>query len=288
MESARKDILVKGRFNAWDAKDWAFLALAIILLTSGLFFFFHADFREIALYPLLGSIPFVIIVLLRILFWGRFHITRNEVVWKIVVGPMRSVSFDNIGFAGFELKNEEPVWVLTNKAGKKIRRFKECRPVKAAGAAILYFRYMDLVPELVFNAWEPLTKGKRTYEDVKRTIFYNGRSIQSDTGAIVLYDNKLLFIPTSIEAPAPEAYDPMLEDAGLCRSGNIYHPDSNIMTHTLIEAILEANFPVAIREGYLQKIIAENGACLLKDPKRNGKVWEWSAGNGIQMKIERP
>jgi hypothetical protein len=287
LETTRKDILVKGRFNAWDAKDWAFLSLAILLPVSGLFFLYHPDFREIAIYPLLGAIPFVLIVLLRVLFWGRFHITRNEIVWKIIVGPLRSVSFDQVGFSGFELKNEEPVWVVTDKNGKKIRRFKECKPVQAAGAAILYFRYMDLLPEMVFNLWEPLSKGKRTYEGAKRTTFYNGRSIQTDTGAIVLYENKLMFIPTSVQAPAPEAYDPMLEDAGLLRSGNIYHPDGNIMTHTLMEAILEANLPMAIRDGYLQKIMADNDACLLIDPKRTGKTWDWAAGNGIQIKIER-
>src|SRR5690606_28100589 len=140
LDTIRKDILVKGRFNTWDAKDWAFLLLAIILPGSGLFFLTSPDLREIAIYPLLGSIPFVLIVLLRILFRGSFHVTRDAMVWKIVVGPLRSCSFDTIGFSGFELNKDKPVWLLTNKSGKKIRRFKECKPIHAAGAGILYFR----------------------------------------------------------------------------------------------------------------------------------------------------
>lgn len=288
LETLRKDILVKGRFNTWDAKDWAFLSLAIVLPGLGLFFLSSPDLREIAIYPLLGCIPFVVVVLIRILFLGRFHITRSAVVWKMLIGPLRTASFDTIGFSGFELKNEMPVWLLTNKQGKKIRRFKECKPATAAGAAILYFRYMNELPELVFNLWTPLTKGKRTYENVQRVIRHHGRLVREDVGFIVLYENRLMFIPTIIKQENAAADQVLLEGAGLCNDSLVYHPDPNILTHTLVEAILEANLPLAIRDDYMQRIISENGGCLITEPLRTGKVWEWAHINGLHMRIERP
>jgi hypothetical protein len=287
LETTDKDILVKARFNAWDAKDAAFLLLSFILLGSGLFFFSSPDLKDISYYPLIGSIPFIIVVLFRILFLGNLHISKNDIYWKTLVGPQRSFSLNDIGFCGFDPKSDEPVLLLTNHEGKKVRRFKEIKPVNAAGAMILYFRYMNQLPALVFELWKPLTKGKRTYEGVSRITRIDGDVVKEEIGFIVLYDNKLMYIPTEPTKPLKAELEQRLKKAGVLADAAAYPPSKHILTHTLVEAVLEANMPLAIRNEHLNNIVRENGGCLITDPARNGKTWQWF-NEGVELKIQRP
>lgn len=287
MEKKDKDILVRARFNAWDAKDVAFLILSIILLGSGVFFLTSPDLIEISYYPLIGAIPFVLVVIFRILFLGKLHISKSDIYWKTLIGPQRSFPLNDLGFCGFDPKNDNPVLLLTNHQGKKVRRFKEVKPVTAASAIILYFRYMNQLPELVFEFWKPLTKGKRTYEGAKRIIRIDGDVVKEETGFIVLYENKLMYIPTEATKPLKSELEQRLKKAGVLADTEAYPPSPYVMTHTLVEAILEANLPLAIRNEHLANIVSENGGCLLSDPTRNGKTWQWF-NEGVELKIQRP
>lgn len=287
MDTTRKDILVKGRFNAWDSKDWAFLTLSIVLLGSGLFFLTSPDLIDISYYPLIGAIPFALVVLIRILFLGNLHITRTTIVWKTLVGPQRTYAFSDLGSCDFDPKTDHPVLLITNKLGKKIRRFKENKPTEAAGAIVLFYRYKNILPELVFELWKPLSKGKRTYEGVTRIIRIDGDIQREESGFIVLYENKLLYIPTKSDKPLRPDIAGRLQKSGAMSTKVIYTPSPFVLTHTLIEALLEANLPLAIRNELIQQMVDENGGCILTEPARTGKTWQWFS-EGVELKIQRP
>jgi hypothetical protein len=286
-KSLKKEILVKGKFNTWDAKDWVFLFLGIGFLASGIFLFTQLEYRDIFYYPLLASVPFLLVISIRIALLGDFHVTHNTLVWKTLAGSTKVVNWEDIGFVGFERKSTKAVLVTTRTNGKKLRRFHESKPLAAAGAAVLYYRYMDILPELVFNLWEPLTKGKRTYLEVNRIIKIDGHIVQQDTGSMVLFESKLLYIPTEVKHAISVETRNKLQFSKILPAKISYPADSAIPTHSIVESLLEANLPVAIRDTYIDQLVAENGGCLLRNTTHSGKRWQWFQ-EGIEIQIDRP
>lgn len=287
MEISRKDIIVKGRYNVWDLKDWLSIILFIVFLAVGLFLLSSPDLRLYSYYPLGASFLILIYIIFRIAFLGNFHVSRQNIVWKTSYSSIESVSFDHIGDMQLEYNPVgKAIWLVKNKSGQKIKKFRSLSPVSAAGAALLYFRYKDLLPEIVFNTWKPLTKGKRTYEEVDCKIKIDGSTVHEAKGSIVLYENKLLYIPTENIQAISEIEAPRVRKANFLPEFIKYLPDRNTKTHTLIEAILESNFPTAIRDAYIQKIVNENGGNIFVDITRTGKQWQ-TYNEGVEVIITR-
>lgn len=287
MEITRKDIIVKGRYNVWDLKDWLSIILFIVFLAVGLFLLTSPDLRQYSYYPIGVSFLILIYIAFRIAFLGNFQVSRQNIVWKTSYSSIKSVSFDHIGDMHFEYSPVgKAIWLLKSNSGQKIKKFRSLSPVHAAGAAILFFRYRDLLPEIVFNTWKPLTKGKRTYEEVDYKLKIDGSIIQEAKGSIVLYENKLLFIPTEILQPLSELEAERVRKANFIPDHIKYPSDRNIKTHTLIEAIIESNFPMAIRDAYIQKIVNENGGNIFVDIIRTGKQWQ-TYNEGVEVIINR-
>jgi len=288
LETIRKDILVKGRFNVWNIKDWAFIVLAITLLAVGIFLLSSPDLRTYSYYPLIGAVPFIVILAIRIMLLGNFQITKHNIVWKTLVSSIRTYSFDNIGYMSFEYnKSGQASWLVNNTQGKKVRRFNSLSPVHAAGAAILFFRYKDILPEVVFNLWNPMSKGRRTYENVAYRLKIDGSLAQDATGSIVLFENKLLYIPSDTGGELSAAESERIRKAGFIPEHMTYPADGNIKTHTLIEALLESNLPTAIRDSYIHRIVNENGGHIFSEMNRTGKQWQ-TFNEGVEVIIVRP
>lgn len=288
MEITRKDIIVKGRYNVWDLKDWLVIILFITLLALGLFFLTSPELRKYGYYPLGFSLLSLVFIILRVIFLGNFHVSRFNIVWKTMVGSIHSVAFDQIGDMNFVYSTTgRAAWIVNNKQGKRIKKFRTVSPLPAAGAAILFFRYKDLLPEMVFNLWKPVTKGKRTYEQVDFKLKIDGTLAHEAKGSIVLYESKLLYIPTHQQQTLSEPELLRIKKAGFVPEFSIYPADGNIKTHTLIEALLESNLPTAIRDAYIQKIVNENGGNIFTDMTRTGKQWQ-TYNEGVEVLIIRP
>lgn len=287
MELSRKDIIVKGRYNVWDLKDWLSIILFIVFLAVGLFLLTSPDLRKYSYYPIGASFLILLYIGFRIAFLGNFHVSRQSIVWKTTYSSIESIALDNVGDMQLEYNPAgKALWLVKNKAGQKLKKFRSLSPVPAAGAAILFFRYKDLLPEIVFNLWKPLTKGKRTYEEVDCKIKIDGSLIQEAKGSIVLYENKLLYIPTHHLQTISEMEAARVRKANFLPEYIKYHPDKNIKTHSLIEAILESNLPIAIRDAYIQKIVNENGGNIFVDITRTGKQWQ-TYREGVEVIISR-
>lgn len=287
MEINRKDIIVKGRYNVWDLKDWLSIILFLVIIAIGLFLLTSPDLRKYSYYPLGGGLLILAYILFRIAFLGNFQVSRQNIVWKTSYSSIESLAFDKIGSMHLEYNAVgKAFWHVLNHSGQKIKKFRSISPVPAAGAAILFFRYKDLLPEIVFNIWKPLSKGKRTYEEVNYKVKIDGSTVQEAKGSIVLYENKLLFIPTAVEQELTESARMRVLKAQLIPDHIKYAPDANIKTHTMIEAIIESNFPIAIRDAYIQKIVNENGGNIFVDITRTGKQWQ-TYNEGVEIIITR-
>jgi hypothetical protein len=286
-QSLKKEILVRGSFNTWDAKDAAFLVLGIGFLVAGIYLYTLPQYRDICYYALLASLPFIIVVFIRTALLGQFQVTHQQLLWKTLIGAQKACNWDDIGFAGFEFKGKKKFLVTLRNNGKKLRRFHEIKPLSAAGSAVLYYRYMDVLPELVFNLWEPQQKGKRTYLQVNRTIKIDGHIVQKDAGSMVLFESKILYIPTLVEDNISNETRSKLQYIKILPPKIAYPPDADVPTHSLVESLLEANLPMAIRDGYIDQLVAENGGCLLRNYYHSGKKWQW-LHEGVEVLMERP
>lgn len=288
MENTRKDIIVRGRYNVWDIKDWLIIVLFIALLALGLFLLTSVDLQKYSYYPLGAALLASAYIIIRVIFLGNFHVSRFNIVWKTTAGSIHSVAFDQIGDTNFEYSAKgHAAWLINNKQGKRLKKLRSVSPLPAAGAAILFFRYKDLLPEVVFNLWKPTTKGKRTYEQVDFKLKIDGTLAHEAKGAIVLYENKLLYIPTQHLQTLSEPELSRIRKAGFIPDFSIYPADGNIKTHTIIEAILESNLPTAIRDAYIQKIVNENGGNIFVEMTRTGKQWQ-TYNEGVEVIIIRP
>lgn len=288
MENTRKDIIVKGRYNVWNIKDFLFILIFVALLAIGLFLITSVDLQKFSYYPLGASAIILFYIISRIMLLGNFQLSRFNIIWKTSVGSIQTMGIENIGSMDLEYNSQgKASWLLKNHQNKKIKRFRSLSPVISAGAAILFFRYKDVLPEVVFNIWKPLTKGKRTYEEVDYQLKIDGTLAYNAKGAIVLYENKLLFIPTSVTNTLSDPEIVRIRKAGFSPEFIKYSYDNNIKNHTIIEALLDSNLPQPIRDSYIQKIVNDNGGNIFADITRNGKQWQ-AFNEGVEIKITRP
>lgn len=287
MENTRKDTIVKGRYNTWDLKDFLFILIFIALLGIGLFLFTSVDLQKYSYYPLGTSFLVLIYIITRILFLGNFQVSRFNIVWKSAIGSIHTLAIENIGSMELEYnKHGKASWVLKDHQNKKIKRFRSISPISAAGAAIIFFRYKDVLPEIVLNTWKPLSKGKRTYEEVDYQLKIDGSLAYKAKGSIVLYENKLLFIPTNISNALSEPEIDRIRKAGFSPEFIKYTYDGNIKNHTIIEAILNCNLPQPIRDSYIQKVVNDNGGNIFVNITKSGKQWQ-SYNEGVEILITR-
>lgn len=287
MENTRKDTIVKGRYNIWEFKDFLFILIFIALLGIGVFLVTSADLQKFSYYPLGVSLIVLVYIILRIMFLGNFQVSRFNIVWKSAIGSIHTMGIDNIGSMELEYKHQgKASWLIKNLNNKKIKRFRSISPIPGAGAAILFFRYKDILPEVVFNIWKPLTKGKRTYEQVDYKLKIDGTLAYDAKGTIILYENKLIFIPTSTSNTLSEPEMNRVKKAGFSPEYVKYTSDENIKTHTLIEALLDSNLPQPIRDSYIHKIVFENGGNIFADIAKNGKQWQ-TYSEGVEIIITR-
>lgn len=287
MENTRKDTIVKGRYNTWDLKDFLFILIFIALLGIGLFLFTSVDLQKYSYYPLGTSFLVLIYIITRILFLGNFQVSRFNIVWKSAIGSIHTLAIENIGSMELEYnKHGKASWILKDHQNKKIKRFRSISPISAAGAAIIFFRYKDVLPEIVLNTWKPLSKGKRTYEEVDYQLKIDGSLAYKAKGSIVLYENKLLFIPTNISNALSEPEIDRIRKAGFSPEFIKYTYDGNIKNHTIIEAILNCNLPQPIRDSYIQKVVNDNGGNIFVNITKSGKQWQ-SYNEGVEILITR-
>lgn len=287
MENTSKDIIVKGRYNVWGLKDFLFIIIFIVLLALGLFLFSSVDLKKFSYYPLGASLLAFIYIIIRFMFLGNFQVSRFSIIWKTSIGSIQTLGIDKVGEMALEYNNPgKASLLLKNHENKKIKRFRSISPVTGAGAAILYFRYKDILPEVVFNIWKPLSKGKRTYEQVGYQLKIDGTIAYDATGAIVLYENKLLFIPTNVTNSLSDPEIERIRKAGFSPEFVKYTSDENIKTPTLIEALLDSSLPQPIRDSYIHKIAEENGGNIFADITRNGKQWQ-TYNEGVEIIITR-
>lgn len=287
MENTRKDTIVKGRYNTWDLKDFLFILIFIALLGIGLFLFTSVDLQKYSYYPLGTSFLVLIYIITRILFLGNFQVSRFNIVWKSAIGSIHTLAIENIGSMELEYnKHGKASWILKDHQNKKIKRFRSISRISAAGAAIIFFRYKDVLPEIVLNTWKPLSKGKRTYEEVDYQLKIDGSLAYKAKGSIVLYENKLLFIPTNISNALSEPEIDRIRKAGFSPEFIKYTYDGNIKNHTIIEAILNCNLPQPIRDSYIQKVVNDNGGNIFVNITKSGKQWQ-SYNEGVEILITR-
>lgn len=286
--STRKDIITKGRYNVWDIKDLLIIILFITFLGMGAFLFTSQELQQYSFYVLGAGLITLIYIIVRILFRGKFHVSRFNIVWKTTVGSMHSVAYDQIGNTYLEYSEKgNASWLIVDAQGKKTKKFRAISPLPSAGVGILYFRYKDILPEVVFDYWNAEKKGKRTYDLIHFKIKIEGTLVTESQGSIVLYDKRILFIPTSEAQSISEPEVSAIRKAGFSFDKGKFPPDSNIKTHTLIEATLESNLPEHIRDSYIERIAKDNGGQVFANMIRNGKQWQ-VFNEGVEILIERP
>ena len=281
------DILSKGRYNTWDLKDWLIILIFLTITALGAFLYTSAELKMYSFYLLGASLALFLFILIRFLFRGRFHVSKFNIVWKSTIGSLHSITFDKIGEMHLLDSNEGRVaWNILDLKGKKIKKLRAIAPVESAAIGILYFRYKDLLPEIVFNNWEPRKKGKRTYEAVSYQIKLDGNELYAIHGAIVLYEEKLLFIPTEKSNALSELEKTRIHTSELGQASGIYPEDPHIKTHTIIEAILESNLPTAIRDTYIQKVVEQVSGKIYYNMIKDNKSWH-QQNEGIEVVISR-
>lgn len=287
MENTRKDIIVKGRYNVWDLKDFLIILIFISFLAVGLFLLTSIDLQKFSYYPLGAAAILLIYIIARIMLLGNFQVSRFNIIWKTSAGSIKTMGIENVGNMELEYNSQgKASWLVKNSQNKKIKRFRSLSQVKEAGAAIIFFRYKDILPEIVFNIWKPLSKGKRTYEGVAYQLKIDGTIAYDATGSIVLYENKLLFIPTNVTNSLSDPEIERIRKAGYSPEYIKYTADENIKNHSIIEALLDSNLPQPIRDSYIQKIVNDNGGNIFTDISRNGKQWQ-TYNEGVEIIITR-
>lgn len=260
----------------------------MLLTAIGIFLFSSIDLQKYSYYPLGVALLLLIYIIYSVMSLGSYTVSQTSIIWKTLSGSIHTIQLENVG--DMELKYSKsgtPYWIVKNKEGKKIKQFKRVTPIQASGAAILFFRYKDVLPEIVLNIWKPNNKGKRTYEEVDYKLKIDGTLAINTKGSIVLYENKLLFIPSTLSQTLSSPEIARIQKAGFYTELTKYLPDFNIKTHSLIEAILESNLPTAIRDSYIQKLVNENGGFIFVDITRTGKQWQ-TYNEGVEVIIVRP
>ncbi len=287
MIQSRKDIIAKGRYNVWDIKDFLFVILCMTFLALGFFLLTSEELLKYSYYLFGAGLIIFLYLNFRLLRRGNFQVTRFSIVWKSMGGSLQSIAFDKIGAIDFEYSDKGAVsWHIKDLQRNTVKKFKAISPLISAGAGVLYLRYKDVLPEVVFNYWEAQKKGKRTYDEVDYQLRIEGTTVVQMKGALVLYDKRLLFIPTTEAQSMSEPEIKVVEEVGFILPESRYQPDGNIKTHTLIEAIIESNLPHNIRDSYLEKIAEENGGKIFANMNREGKQW-YTGQNGVEVVIAR-
>ncbi|MCO5232266.1 MAG: hypothetical protein LC105_10415 [Chitinophagales bacterium] len=288
MENISKDIIVRGRYNTWDTKNWLLILIFMLLTAIGIFLLSSIDLQKYSYYPLGAALLVLIYIIISVMMLGSFSLSNTSLIWKTINSSIHTIHLDQVGDMQLVYsKSGTPSWLLLNKQGKKIKRFSHISPIQASGAAILFFRYKDILPEIVLNIWNPNTKGKRTYEDVEYKLKIDGTLAIHTKGAIVLFENKLLFLPSSPLQTLSSPEIARIQKARFQTELAKYLPDYHIKTHSIIEAILESNLPSAIRDSYIQKTVNENGGFIFVDITRTGKQWQ-TYSEGVEIIIVRP
>lgn len=278
MSKTQKNIIAKGSYNSWSVIEWLSILLVFILAALSVFLFSSEDLRTYTLYPGIATLVLIAYVIVRLGILGTYYVSFEDILWKSNFGKIHTVAYDDLGDSKMEYPlKKKPKWILKNKNGGFIKKFRLLKSPVSAGASILVYRYKDFLPVSVFDYWKPLKRGKRTYQKTNLELKINHEVVHTASGSITLFADRLLFIPDGITQALDELSLKAVRQAGFFERTPIYTPDENIYTHTLVEAILENDFPPAIRDSYLQKICDDNGAQVFLNMKKDGKQWEISS-----------
>lgn len=287
MSVSRKDIIAKGRYNVWNMKDLALIILFAVLVTASVFLFKMEDFREYSYYVMGAAALVLLIEAVVISLKGSFHISRFSIVWKPIGGAMKSIAYDKLGGVALEYDAEgRASWVIQNQQAQVVKKFKNLSSAQSAGASILFFRYKDVLPEVVFNYWQAEKRGKRTYDELLYKLKIDGTVVAEMLGAAVFYDHRVLFLPTSVSETLSSPEIKVVEQADLLLPEGKYQPDRNIATHTLVEAVIESDLPAHIRDAYLEQIAQENGGRIFANMSKTGRQWQ-IFNEGVEVEITR-
>ncbi|MCO5248242.1 MAG: hypothetical protein M9887_04750 [Chitinophagales bacterium] len=285
--STQKKIIAKGRYNSWNTIEWLSIILIVVLIGLSVFLFSSEELRTHSIYPVIAALFLIIFIVIQYGLRGNFYISNTDILWKTNYGKIHTVLYEELGDNQLEYRsNNKTNWLLFNKEGKRIKKFRTIHSLTDAGASILLFRYKDFLPEIIFDYWTPNKKGKRTYQNIQLELKLNGELVFKTLGTITLYTDRLLFIPTQIIENINKFDIVSVHKAGFFDKKAMYLPDKNILTNTLVEAVLESDFPPAIRDSYLQKICDDNGGQIFVNMKKDGKQWK-TFNEGIEVCVER-